>query len=164
MTDAVVFLDIDGVCNDLDFVRRACSERPLVTAWDADLARRTLDPARVARVQAVCDRAGATVVIVSGWRRWAPADELSAILRDAGLTAPILGAVGGVRFSGDLRATATHEWLSDHPEVTRWVVIDDTDWLWRGPWLVGRVVVPVDGITDEDVARAVEVLGSPVEP
>jgi len=85
---------------------------------------------RVAHVQRACDAAGASVVIVSGWRKWAPVAEIAAMLKEAGLVAPVLGAVGGVKLSADLRAMATREWLDEHPEVTRWVVIDDTAWLW----------------------------------
>src|SRR5581483_10162693 len=110
MGDVVVFLDLDGVCNDAAFVRAALVAYPTVTAWSMEAARATLDPVRIARVQRVCETAAASVVLVTGWRRWASAEEITACLRAAGLTAPVLGAVGGVKLSADLRAMAAEEW------------------------------------------------------
>ncbi len=180
---AVVFLDFDGVLNDERHYAAALKGcRTHAEAIAAALAR-GLDPVRVARVQRICDEAGAGVVVVSGWRRWAGAAALAECLRAAGLTAPVLGVVGGLRFSGDLRADATHEWLRAHPEVTAWVVIDDDVRAWQSqrnvertemrdgrrvhlhitetttaPWLVGHVVCPVDGITDADAEAALVAL------
>jgi len=92
----------------------------------------------------------------------------------------VLGAVGGVKMTADLRMGAVRVWLDEHPEETRWCVLDDNAEAWLGSktttryearrtvvshervtpeWLVGRVVHPVDGITDEDVAKVVAILG-----
>ena len=100
--DAVVALDLDGVCNDDAFIRAALAGHGVIAQWNTDLAARTLDPVRVARVQRVCDAAGASIVLVTGWRRWASAEDITACLRGAGLTAPVLGAVGGVKMTADL--------------------------------------------------------------
>lgn len=185
MSDAVVFLDLDNVCNDNAFIAAALAGHTAIVSWSMDLARTTLDPVRVARVQRVCDAARASVTIVSGWRRFAPVEDIAACLRSAGLTAPVLGAVGGVKMSADLRAEATRQWLAEHPEVTRWCVLDDARHAWMGrrssgyseratdgrrvfvseeseyvpAWFAGRLVVPVDGITDDDAARALAILG-----
>ena len=181
--DAVVALDLDGVANDEAFIRAALAGHGVIAQWNTDLAARTLDPVRVARVQRVCDAAGASIVLVTGWRRWASAEDITACLRGAGLTAPVLGAVGGVKMSADLRQTGLHEWLCDHPAVGRWCVIDDLVSAWestrnverremfRGrmamvctseryvaPWLAGRCVHPVDGITEADADAAIAVL------
>lgn len=181
--DAVVALDLDGVCNDDAFIRAALAGHGAIAQWNTDLAARTLDPVRVARVQRVCDATGASVVLVTGWRRWASAEDITACLRGAGLTAPVLGAVGGVKMTADLRQSALHEWLCDHPAVGRWCVIDDLRSAWestrnverremfRGrmtmvctseryvaPWLAGRCVHPVDGITEADADAAIAVL------
>jgi hypothetical protein len=181
---AVLALDIDGVVCDAAFQRAALGDEGMVARWTNDMGRRTIDPARVARVQRICDETGAAIVIVSGRRSWATAEEIASWLRSAGLTAPVLGAVGGIKFSGaDLRQTALREWLDEHPEVTRWCVVDDlvSAWestrnverreLFRGrmtmvhtterfvaPWLVGRCVHPRDGITDADADAAVAIL------
>lgn len=160
-----IFLDFDGVLNSdahLRAVQAASSVR--IVSWSPAVGVAMLDPVRVARVQRICDAVGAAVVIVSGWRRWAPVEVLAECLAAAGLTAPVVDAVGGLRFSGETRADATQEWLRAHPEATAWVVIDDDErqhWRWAGgaaPWWAGRIVHPVDGITDADVDAAVAIL------
>ncbi len=179
MSLRVVFLDIDSVLNDDAFLRESLRGHETITVWSIELARKCLDPVRIARLQRVIDAADAAVVIVSGWRRWAPVEEIAEALRDAGLRAEVLGAVGGVKMSGDLRASATHEWLRKHPDVTSWVVIDDDVRAWQvwrrvtryeaqssvesddystPAWLAGRVVHPKDGITDEHADAAIRVL------
>lgn len=190
MTAPILALDLDGVCNDDAFVRAALAGHGAIVRWDTDLAARTLDPVRVARVQRICDATGASIVLVTGWRRWASTDDIAACLRAAGLTAPVLDAVGGIKFSGaDLRAQGLREWLDEHHEVTRWCVLDDlvTAWeasrnverreLFRGrmtmvhtseryvpAWLVGRCVHPRDGVTDDDAAACVAILGAAPSP
>ncbi len=183
----IIALDIDGVCND-DAWRVATAARfPGVVVWSPEVGAAMLDPLRVARVQRVCATTDASVVLTTGWRRWASAEDITACLRGAGLTAPVLGAVGGVKMSADLRQTGLREWLCDHPAVGRWCVIDDLVSAWestrnverremfRGrmamvctseryvaPWLAGRCVHPVDGITEADADAAIAILrGAP---
>ena len=185
MSAPILFLDIDGVLNDNAWITAACAGQGTITRWSLDLARRCLDPARCERLQRACEATGASLVIVSGWRRWATVEEIADALRGAGLTAPVLDAVGGVKMSGDLRASATREWLHDHPEVTRWCVVDDLVDAWREgrhtsrregrtrvecyervvpAWLVGRAVHPVDGLTEDDAARVASILSGEVTP
>jgi hypothetical protein len=161
---AVVFLDLDGVCNDdAHYSAAVAGCRTHAEAIVAALAR-GLDPVRVARVERVCAAVGASVVIISGWRRYATTEQIGASLAAAGLTAPVVGAVGGLRYSGETRAQATQEWLRAHPEVTAWVVLDDDErqhWRWAGgaaAWWAGRIVHPVDGITEADADAAAAIL------
>lgn len=81
-----VFLDIDGVLTTEDTWE----------AWYEAGQPRNLaalfDPACVAFVQALCARSGAQVVISSSWRRVHGWDELMTVLREVGLTAPVVGA------------------------------------------------------------------------
>jgi len=162
---AVVLLDLDGVCNDAAHLRAVQAASPeRIVAWSPAVGVAMLDPVRVARVQRICDAVGASIVIVSGWRRWAPVDVLAECLAAAGLTAPVVGVVDGLRFSGETRADATQEWLRAHPEATAWVVLDDDErqhWQWAGgaaAWWAGRIVHPVDGITEADADAAVAIL------
>ncbi len=119
-------------------------------------------------------------VIVSGWRRRMPHDEIVAALRGAGLTAPVLGAVRDVPEAargpgGDARRAGVREWLDQRPEVVRWVVVDDheqhwterdggTGWEALPAWLAGRTVHPRDGMAEEDVEAALRALGRPARP
>lgn len=164
----VIFLDLDGVVNDDEHVNAALVGRAHITSFSLDLAQRCTDPVRVARIQRICDETNARVVIVSAWRRWATVEEITEVLRRVGLSAPVLGAVGGVKMSADLRADAALEWLDEHPDVSGWVVIDDTvnhygypskrGPRYHNPRFIGRVVHPRDGITDADADEAVRIL------
>lgn len=141
----VVFVDFDGVLLD--------------DAWL--LARRAheLSPVLVARLDALCHRTGAAVVVVSGWRCFTSLGDLRDLLARAGLTAPFLGAVGCDRGEDDGRARHAALWLAAHPQVTRWVVLDD-EYAWPASW--SDRWVRVDGrygLTEADVERAARVLG-----
>lgn len=172
----VVFLDIDRVCNHAASRRRLWAERIEVEPEKLKRAMiSTLVPELVARVQRVCDEAGAAVVVVSGWRRRMSLAELTEALRGVGLGAPVLGFIPEVPSAvapvgGDARAAGARAWLDAHPEVTRWVVIDDGRDHWRptgtgedGPptWFEGRTIHPEDGMLDEHVAAAVAALQAP---
>jgi len=144
----VVFVDFDGVLND--------------DAW-LDAGRgKVLSPDHVARLDALCRSAGAAVVVVSAWRYFTRQAELRAMLADAGLTAPVLGAVGSDRGPDDGRAEHAVAWLAATPTVRSWVVLDDA-YDWTGNTADGTATtfagrwVRVDGavgLTDADVARA----------
>lgn len=157
----VVFLDFDGVLNSSATYVRVAKTYTL-WPWTPALGLALLDAERVARVQRICDAAGAAVVIVSSWRRYAPPEALADVLAQAGLRAPVLGAIRGLRMFGETRALATFEWLEGHPEVTHWVVVDDDRDHWRN-WLrerccEERLVCPKDGITDANADAAIGVL------
>lgn len=155
MTSAVLMLDFDGVLNDLDWRRNSVKDHPGF-GWSFDLGLAMLDPVRCARVQRICDTTGAHLLLVTGWRQFAGEEVLTRLLRDRGVTAPVAGVVGGVKMSGDLRAWASREWLKAHPEVTRHVVLDDTESYWRD-WR-GPVIRPIDGLEDTHVAEIITAL------
>jgi hypothetical protein len=158
----VVFLDFDGVLNDNGFVQNALKDTGPLTKYTIELAQTTLDPVRVARVQHICDATGADVVLVTSWRRWAGLDELRGALKFAGFTAPVVGVVGGVKMSGDLRRWAAGEWLDEHPQYTHHVVLDDDTNLWKDWGKKGKAfncIHPFDGIEDKHVSEAIGILG-----
>lgn len=159
---AVLFLDFDGVLNDEDYIQNALKDSGRIAVYSIELAQKTLDPVRVSRVQGLCDVTGADVVLVTGWRRWAGLEELRAALTFAGFTAPVIDVVGGVKMSGDLRRWATVEWLKDHPQYTRHVIIDDAENLWVDWGKKGAVlncIHPIDGIEEKHVLAAIGILG-----
>lgn len=161
MTDKVVFLDIDGVLND-EAHRASVRRDKVIVAWSEEIGRAMIDPARAARLQRLCDEGEAAVVIVSGWRRWASAEAIASALAAAGLRSPVLGVVAGLKMSGDLRATGAKEWLAEHPEVRRFVVLDNTRRYWEGWGAFGEALVaPADGLTDADVDAALAILRRP---
>lgn len=150
MSDAVVFLDFDGVINTTTTYANADSYADTVEA-SAGLIERDL----VARVQRICDETGAAVVVVSAWRAAFTNADLRAILRNAGLTAPVLGSVARPVPAGDGRGDGVLAWLALRLEVTRWCVIDDDPSHYRHIAEVYRRLVLVgNGISDADAAAA----------
>ena len=158
----IVLLDFDGVLNNNDFLRETQKAFPGVRSFSMEIGLAMLDPVRCARVQSLCDRTGAQIVLVTGWRKWASQEDLTSLLVQRGLTTPVVGMVEGVRFSGDLRASATDEWLKAHPEVTHYVILDDDVFHWdgfnkRSKW-APFLVAPRDGIEDVHVEEALAIL------
>lgn len=159
---AVIFLDVDGVLNHsaLYAALRPRTGRTRPVDW--------LDRACVARVNALCERTGAQVVISSGWRRYLGVATALNVLRAGGLTAKVLGATpvidvlphdhpDAARLSrwGEIRT-----WLDANPQVTRWVVIDDValEGVPAGRFVRTDIAV---GITEADAERAAAALGAP---
>ena len=158
----LVLLDFDGVLNDNAHIRGTETKFPGVQIFTLELGSAMLDPVRCARIQRICDVTGAGILLVTGWRRLTQWQNLAEILKGHGITAPVVGAVAGVKMSGDLRADASREWLDKNRHVTRYVVIDDDIMAWDGfgkkkPWK-DVAVHPTDGIEDDHVDRAIAIL------
>lgn len=151
----IVFLDIDGVLNattdDFD---------PSVEMWSAGW----LDEKLVARLSLLVATGGAKVVISSSWRQRRTLDELRQIFAERGFVGEILDVTPrhGKPLDGDerpVRSAEIAEWLERHPEVGRYVILDDNhDFGALAPRHVAtdsRV-----GLTDDDVRRARVILES----
>lgn len=162
----VVFLDIDGVLNHERLYRAQHDGKvpwPNPAQW--------IDRECVARVNDLCERTDARIVISSSWRSipipgqptigWEGA---TAVLRECGLTADVIGGTpvldempaGSPLYVAKGRWPEIAAWLREHP-TERWVVIDD------GAVAVeprGRLVQTdiAVGLTDVDVERAVAIL------
>lgn len=160
----ILFLDFDGVLN---------GERFLHTQQLSPL-RPAFDPACCARVERICETTGASIVISSSWREIKtydgnlevsreprPIEEIVEWLRDAGITAPVVGAtsIAPMRFDvATRRSSQIQAWVYDHPEVTNWIVLDDyrlTE-LMKSRFIRTRTET---GITDADVVLAIMLLG-----
>lgn len=152
----VVFLDFDGVLNREGSV-------PPEPRFERDL---------VERLWRILAAGNASIVVVSGWRSRFTLHGLQVLLAQATIHAPVLDAVAWAptRDGRDGRMAGTLQWLKRHPEVTSWVVLDDSfhEWSFDGEWGRGvpaaierHLVQPVRGLSDADVARAIAILGGP---
>lgn len=134
----VVFLDVDGVLNKhRDPPFHIC-------------------PDRAAKVMRLAQEAGAGIVLSSSWRQWPDAVKR---LTDAGFV--FVGQTPHtVGRNCITRAEAIIAYLDLHPEVTRYVVLDDDPSPAGHPVLSNRAVLVawVDGLTDRDVERARTIL------
>ena len=103
----VVFLDIDGVLN--------CDSTPNPRNFPY-----IIDPKLLARLKKMLDRTGAKVVLSSTWR-----------LDPVGLLAAKHFGVPFIDVSPDMpkrpRRDEVLTWLSKHPKVRRYAIIDDED-------------------------------------
>ena len=159
----VVFLDFDGVLNHHKLYESLKGRSHQPADW--------IDPACVARVQALCDRTGAVVVVSSSWRYHLALpghrpglDGCRDVLRGHGLTTEVIGATpildracnGSPIVTSPGRAEEVHSWLRRNPGVTRWVVVDDTT-VDVDPSRFVRTDIAV-GITDADIERAMVAL------
>lgn len=158
VTERVVFLDLDGVLNR--------GHGPLV-------------PELVDRLNRITDDTDARIVVHSSWRYRDSLEELRRVLEKENVCGEVIDVApmpevqrrdwGGCwvteeawsAFRGDLatndeRAIAIQRWLDAHPEVDRFIILDDSDALGH---FVGRPEFirtgTHSGLTDEDVIRAV---------
>jgi len=161
MTPApVAFLDVDGVLNH-SAVYAACAKRAGETV-PADW----IDPACVARVDALCDRTGAAVVVISSWSAYLSEIQFDMVMRVCGLRASIIGYAPSTcpedvqPDSTTVRWDAIQKWLAAHPDARDWVILDDCDWSGFPPERFVRTS-QATGLTDADVDRAVTILCGP---
>lgn len=156
----VVFLDIDGVVATSSSYKKA---RFVQGPWGGPAIDPSslLSPRLVANVQRLCDVSGAVVVISSSWRTMHSLEHISAWLRSAGLTAPVIGATPDLG-PGATRGDEIKAWMDAHAVRPKDVVIleDDED---VGP-LRSRQVKPTfdgphQGFTPRHVNIALRLFG-----
>ena len=138
----VVFLDIDGVLNSAAYVlkleerHRALGHEKRETTCDCFKLYHQIDRDAVARVNRLVAAVAAKIVISRSWRKLFDPPELERILVEHGLVAEIIGATPDghdepemLEVFGPLdRIFRGHEidfWLRKHPEVDRFVILDD---------------------------------------
>lgn len=119
----VIFLDIDGVLN---------STRTYLAAggWPHDLSQENhpkFDWVAIKLLQRFCKITGAKVVISSTWRScftWERLGEYFDLPTIGQTEDHLLGRATGGRYT---RGNEVKEWLDEHPEVTRYAILDDID-------------------------------------
>jgi len=154
----VVFLDIDGVLNHSAHYTSLAPRLGHTTPVD------WIDRTCVARLDALCERTGAAVVVSSSWRIYLRDKGGAApVLAAAGLRAPVIGETPDHTTETDRETVIAgrwgeiRAWLDAHPEVTGYVVLDDCEVTAPTARFV-RTSIAV-GLTDEDCERAAMALG-----
>lgn len=116
---AVVFLDLDGVCNGTAaLARRRAADPKASVFW--------LDPVCVRELDRLCFACDAVVVLTTSWRDTRSAADLEAELHAAGFSGFVLDTTPDFGSMAQ-RPAEVRAWLDRHPEVDRWVVLDDED-------------------------------------
>jgi hypothetical protein len=111
----IIFLDIDGPM----IPYRACfiEDQPLIM--------RLFDNCAVGMINHLCSEYGWKIVIHSSWVHIEGGESTLAHCIEQGIHGPHFHADAYVREDLYGRYTRVAEWLSRHPEVTKYVIIDD---------------------------------------
>ena len=142
----VIMLDHDGViCLNDNFgsrfekqkeVRKKLSQSVMSLPVDARFDNFDKDAIKV--LNEILEETGAEIVISSDWKTWANVEEMGDYYESQGIIKRPIDFTGNVldlsrvtwHRNWDLEGTRSMEiqdWLSNHPEVTHWVAIDDLD-------------------------------------
>jgi hypothetical protein len=135
----VLFLDIDGVVNCASTSQR---HRGAIG----------IDPVMAFRVGKIQLDTGCEVVLSSSWRNWPEgrAEVERQVVRCLDVTPTARNG---------FRGTEIRTWLGEHPEVTRYAIVDDSTDFWKDQplfkteWTVG--------LTDEIAAQITRYLNEP---
>lgn len=180
MGHRLIFLDIDGVCNNDAVIRRAADKYShaaytgwgdTTTTWDVPedvYLRAMLDDGMIGRVQELAEQADAQIVISSTWRLLDYQGLLS-WLPEKGLKAPIIGRTASIsshHFNLDSyahgRGLEIEMWChkhipADQLHALRLVILDDDADMGRlRPWLLQTS--PQHGFTRKHIDRGLRVL------
>lgn len=152
--EPIIFLDIDGVLNTVP-------------------PQLPIDPEKVRLLARIVHATGAKIILHSGWRVWFNGN-MQPTCEEASALASLLASQGLV-FSGmtpdltdeEIRHTKKFSlvkareilaWLSAHPGVQRWAVLDDLDL--HNHIVADHQVTPISslGLTEQDVSAAIRML------
>lgn len=120
MSFPALFLDFDGVLNSENWMR-ACEAAG--RRWDCD--RNMIDPAAVLRLSRIVDQTGARVVISSTWRLTRSLTRFRSLLGGFGFRGQIIAKTP--QLFNQQRGVEIAHWLSRHPEVRTFAILDDSD-------------------------------------
>jgi orotate phosphoribosyltransferase-like protein len=149
----IIFLDVDGVLNSID------SEDHLGAFIGVDYSG-------VKLLREIVDKTGAEIVLVSSWKhRWHKTKENQGVLAnylDKRLAEENLKIIDKTKDNITNRGEGIYNWLSVHPEVESWIILDDEifeDYEQYGcmPYLV-KTSFYDGGLKDKHVEQAIALL------
>lgn len=150
----IVFLDIDGVLNNWEWIERNRLELHDSTKY--------FDPACVEKLNRILSVTGADVVLSTSWRIVHPRDELEGILRAVGVVANIVDETPRGTFN-DRRYDEIRAWLRLNMYEGRYVILDDSVHTFEAdtPEEAERIIHTTmnHGLLESHVVAAIHVLG-----
>lgn len=146
----VLFLDIDGVLNSHEYLYVQRTE-----AFRCEDLAAQIDPAAVERLNDIIARTGCEVVLSSVWRLNRGLMKTWRALLVHGFKYRIIDSTPAD--CNGYRGKQILSWLTDHPEVAQYAVVDDSDDM---DGVRDRLVQTTfrHGLQDEHVDRLVELL------
>ena len=141
----VIFLDIDGVLNGIEFQKSFDKEPPII------------DETRLAILKEIIDRSGAKVVLSSSWKKfWKPNCTFDIIFQKSFIDiydiTPVLGQ----------KRDEISAWFVAHPNTESYVILDDAEGGWGEllPFVVITDPLKTRGLEHEHVEKALNILNS----
>lgn len=116
-----IFLDIDGVLNDANFLKPQHQGGIHTDGWKW---LEMIDPTKVALLNQIIEATDAKVVISSSWRLANTIEQLEQYLDHHGFIGEIYGTTP-CRLSNHYRGNEIKWYLQNHPEVSTFVILDD---------------------------------------
>lgn len=116
----VIFLDFDGVLNSAQFFKALYRQTGRST-----FVREFCPIAASNLIHIISEVPDVKIVVSSSWRIGTELNELRKILKE-GADVPEELVIDKTVFLGGERGHEIQEWLSRHPEVTKFVIIDDS--------------------------------------
>lgn len=155
----IIFLDFDGpIATSTSYRAVELGSNGLVSA---EYMERYLDPVLVGRVEAICQSTDAKIVLSTSWVSMCGTDKCTEMLKAKGLgDTRIIGATPR-KMSNYFRGNEIQWWLDDNKDVriSDYIILDDDRDFHLGQ-MQRWIDTPFDiGITDEQVALAIEMLG-----
>lgn len=156
----VLFLDIDGVLNSNEYVK---TDRYLKKEQGVGFPDCDLDENAIKRVNHICEKTGAKIVISSTWREMN--DCIPSLIRN-GLKIKVIGLTpcldrkteSGV-WMAKTRGQEIQAWL-DKNEVDEYVILDDDKDMLDSQLSNFINTNYLYGLTEEDVEEAIKILGA----
>jgi len=147
----IVFLDIDGVLNNMASAQR-------LKTFDL------FDQANVAALNRILEVPDTFIVVSSAWRVGRTIEKLQEILTLQGVQGLVYDVTPRKVANFATRADEIQAWLRKHPEATRFVVLDDSI---DGCDAFGERFIKtshLEGLTEEQADRAVQILAGGFNP
>ena len=162
----VLFLDIDGVLNNYDTLRKSfeeskfSSEKSALKDWTS-----MLDTDMVKRLNVIVEKTECLVVLSSSWRLGNSRSMVELFLRARGFEGSLLSQTpsGDKVLNRKCRGDEIQAWLSTqrYGEVSSFCILDDIPNMGH---LSDRLVLtdPKVGLTDDNVSSVISILSSPL--
>lgn len=117
----IIFLDIDGVLNSSNWALRE-KESGRDPQWSLF---NNFDLDAIAVLNEVVERTEAKVVISSSWRLFHPLGHIIGLLKKHGFKGEVIDRTPDRTKQPYRRGNEIQDWLDAHPEVQKFVIIDD---------------------------------------
>lgn len=143
--EKVIFLDVDGVLNSLDYYdnseerqklhREKLNKRATHTELsDYEIFRQDIDDKAVLLLQEIIDKTGAKIVVSSAWRTGGTFTALKEIFKELNFSGEIIGVTPNRDCQHCVRGNMIRQWIDknksfmgDYPGHNQYVIIDDDD-------------------------------------